>query len=124
MFILPTIRINGAQYRGKMATAEVLRAICAGFVEGNMPQACSKVGWGGGLRVGGGVVGGVEAEGGFPALALLEGAGGWPQGPRHAAGLRGGAGSAGWCAWGAGAADLLRAWAWPARPCNEFSDST
>ncbi|KAL4443975.1 hypothetical protein ABPG75_011712 [Micractinium tetrahymenae] len=42
VFILPTIRINGAQYRGKMATAEVLRAICAGFVEGNMPQACSK----------------------------------------------------------------------------------
>lgn len=44
VFILPTIRINGVQYRGKMATAEVLRAICAGFSAGNMPQACSKVG--------------------------------------------------------------------------------
>jgi hypothetical protein len=49
VFILPTIRINGVQYRGKMATAEVLRAICAGFVAGNTPQACSKVGgWAGG----------------------------------------------------------------------------
>ena len=48
VFILPTIRINGVQYRGKMATAEVLRAICAGFVAGNTPQACTKVGgWGG-----------------------------------------------------------------------------
>ena len=43
VFILPTIRINGVQYRGKMATTEVLRAICAGFTAGNMPQACSKV---------------------------------------------------------------------------------
>ena len=43
VFILPTIRINGAQYRGKLSTPEVLRAICAGFVQGNMPQACSKV---------------------------------------------------------------------------------
>ena len=42
VFILPTIRINGVQYRGKMATAEVLRAICAGFTAGNMPVACSK----------------------------------------------------------------------------------
>ncbi|PRW50883.1 vacuolar-sorting receptor 3-like [Chlorella sorokiniana] len=42
VFILPTIRVNGVQYRGKMATAEVLRAICAGFTAGNMPQACSK----------------------------------------------------------------------------------
>lgn len=48
VFILPTIRINGAQYRGKMATAEVLRAICAGFAAGNTPQACSKVGAAGG----------------------------------------------------------------------------
>lgn len=38
VFILPTIRINGVQYRGKMATAEVLRALCAGFSAGNMPQ--------------------------------------------------------------------------------------
>lgn len=45
VFILPTIRINGVQYRGKMATTEVLRAICAGFTTGNMPQACNKVGF-------------------------------------------------------------------------------
>lgn len=43
MFILPTIRINNVQYRGKLATAEVLRAICAGFAAGNTPEACSKV---------------------------------------------------------------------------------
>ncbi|KAI3427174.1 hypothetical protein D9Q98_007111 [Chlorella vulgaris] len=42
VWILPTIRINGIQYRGKMATAEVLRAICAGFAAGNTPEACSK----------------------------------------------------------------------------------
>ena len=51
VFILPTIRINSVQYRGKMATAEVLRAICAGFAAGNTPETCSKVGagrwWGG-----------------------------------------------------------------------------
>lgn len=44
MFILPTIRINQAQYRGKLAVTEVLRAICAGFVAGNQPQACNRVG--------------------------------------------------------------------------------
>ena len=43
VFILPTIRINGVQYRGKMATTEVLGAICAGFTAGNRPAACSKV---------------------------------------------------------------------------------
>lgn len=42
VFILPTIRINSVQYRGKMATAEVLRAICAGFAAGNTPETCSK----------------------------------------------------------------------------------
>ncbi len=43
VFILPTIRINKAQYRGKLAVTEVLRAICAGFVEGNRPSACNRV---------------------------------------------------------------------------------
>ena len=59
VFILPTIRINGVQYRGKMATTEVLGAICAGFTAGNRPAACSKVMavhaflfWGGGGLVG------------------------------------------------------------------------
>ena len=42
VFILPTIRINGAQYRGRMATPDVLRALCAGFSEGNRPPACTK----------------------------------------------------------------------------------
>lgn len=47
VFILPTIRINNAQYRGKLAVTEVLRAICAGFLEGNRPDACNRVrGWG------------------------------------------------------------------------------
>ena len=43
VFILPTIRINNAQYRGKLAVTEVLRAICAGFLEGNRPAACDRV---------------------------------------------------------------------------------
>ena len=42
VFILPTLRINGAQYRGKLAVGEVLRALCAGFVEGNRPSACDR----------------------------------------------------------------------------------
>ena len=43
VFILPTLRINGAQYRGKLGVGEVLRAICAGFDEGNRPAACDRV---------------------------------------------------------------------------------
>ena len=43
VFILPTIKVNGVQYRGKMAMSDVLRAICAGFVEGNRPAACAKI---------------------------------------------------------------------------------
>jgi PA domain len=42
VFILPTLRINGAQYRGKLAVGEVLRALCAGFEEGNRPGACDR----------------------------------------------------------------------------------
>lgn len=40
VFILPTLRINGAQYRGKLAVKEVIRALCAGFDAGNRPLAC------------------------------------------------------------------------------------
>lgn len=40
VFILPTLRINGAQYRGKLAVGEVIRAICAGFEAANRPGAC------------------------------------------------------------------------------------
>ncbi|GAB4818464.1 hypothetical protein N2152v2_005510 [Parachlorella kessleri] len=43
VFILPTIRVNDVQYRGKLAVTEVLRAICAGFTEGNRPDACNRV---------------------------------------------------------------------------------
>ena len=43
VFILPTLRINGAQYRGKLAVGEVLRALCAGFEAGNRPPACDRV---------------------------------------------------------------------------------
>lgn len=42
VFILPTLRINGAQYRGKLAVGEVLRAICAGFEAGNRPASCDR----------------------------------------------------------------------------------
>lgn len=43
VFILPTLRINKVQYRGRLAVADVLRAICAGFAEGNRPAACDRV---------------------------------------------------------------------------------
>jgi len=43
VFILPTLRINGAQYRGKLAVGEVLRALCAGFEVGNRPSGCERV---------------------------------------------------------------------------------
>lgn len=42
VFILPTLRINGAQYRGKLAVNEVLQAICAGFEKGNRPKSCDR----------------------------------------------------------------------------------
>ena len=44
VYILPTIRINGGQYRGKLSYTEVLRALCAGFNKNNEPAACNKVG--------------------------------------------------------------------------------
>ena len=40
VFILPTIRINRRQYRGKLAYDDVLRAICAGFTAGAQPPVC------------------------------------------------------------------------------------
>ena len=44
VYILPTIRINGGQYRGKLAYAEVLRAICASYSDGTeKPPPCGKV---------------------------------------------------------------------------------
>lgn len=43
MFILPTIRINSGQYRGKLAYREVLTALCAGFSEDNQPEVCLRV---------------------------------------------------------------------------------
>lgn len=44
MYILPTIRINEGQYRGKLHYGEVLRALCAGFNKNDEPAACNKVG--------------------------------------------------------------------------------
>ena len=43
VFILPTVRINHAQYRGKLAYSEVLKAICAGFTKNNEPEVCLRV---------------------------------------------------------------------------------
>jgi len=44
VYILPTIRINTGQYRGKLSYHEVLRAICSGFNRHNEPAACNRVG--------------------------------------------------------------------------------
>lgn len=43
VYILPTIRINNGQYRGKLAYTEVLKAICAGFSKGSEPPVCLRV---------------------------------------------------------------------------------
>ena len=43
VYILPTIRINNGQYRGKLSYTEVLRAICAGFTKNAEPAACMRV---------------------------------------------------------------------------------
>ena len=43
VFILPTVRINHGQYRGKLAYSEVLKAICAGFTKNNEPEVCLRV---------------------------------------------------------------------------------
>jgi len=44
VYILPTIRINEGQYRGKLSYTEVLRALCAGFNKNDEPAACNRVG--------------------------------------------------------------------------------
>jgi hypothetical protein len=38
--ILPTIRINGKQYRGNLEAGSVLRAVCAAFPSGAEPPVC------------------------------------------------------------------------------------
>lgn len=38
--IIPTIRINGNQYRGILKASSVLRAICSGFPLGQEPRVC------------------------------------------------------------------------------------
>ena len=43
VFILPTVRINHGQYRGKLAYSEVLKAICAGFTKNAEPDVCMRV---------------------------------------------------------------------------------
>lgn len=43
VYILPTIRINDGQYRGRLAYTDVLRAICSGFSRGAEPEACLRI---------------------------------------------------------------------------------
>lgn len=38
--ILPTLIVNDRQYRGKLDTGAVLKAVCAGFKEGTEPSVC------------------------------------------------------------------------------------
>lgn len=39
--IIPTVRINGDQYRGSLTASEVMRAICSGFPLGSEPHTCN-----------------------------------------------------------------------------------
>ena len=41
VYILPTLRINKRQYRGKLAYADVLRAICAALTAPSPPKVCT-----------------------------------------------------------------------------------
>jgi len=53
VFILPTIRINGRQYRGRLAYDDVLTGICAGFpTDGRKPSVCSAAATGDACRAG------------------------------------------------------------------------
>jgi hypothetical protein len=38
--ILPTVRIQGRQYRGSLEAGSVLRAVCAAFPAGQDPAVC------------------------------------------------------------------------------------
>jgi hypothetical protein len=40
--ILPTVRVNGKQYRGALEPGPVLRAVCAGFAAGTEPAVCNE----------------------------------------------------------------------------------
>lgn len=40
VMLLPTVIVNGQQYRGHLSTNGILRALCAGFEEGTEPQVC------------------------------------------------------------------------------------
>ena len=44
VYILPTIRINNGQYRGRLSYNDVFRAICAGFDHNAEPELCARVG--------------------------------------------------------------------------------
>lgn len=41
MSILPTVRINGKQYRGALRWDKVLRGLCSGFPKDNEPPVCN-----------------------------------------------------------------------------------
>ncbi|GLI71486.1 hypothetical protein VaNZ11_016698 [Volvox africanus] len=43
VLILPTIRINGGQYRGSLEASPVLRALCAAFPDGHEPAVCNEI---------------------------------------------------------------------------------
>jgi hypothetical protein len=43
IYILPTIRINGGQYRGRLSYTEVFRAVCAGFDRNAEPELCARL---------------------------------------------------------------------------------
>lgn len=39
--ILPTVRVNGRQYRGALSVKEVTRALCSGFPKDREPPVCN-----------------------------------------------------------------------------------
>lgn len=40
--IMPTVRVNGKQYRGTLDGPSVLRAVCSGFPTGMEPPVCNE----------------------------------------------------------------------------------
>lgn len=40
MVLLPTIVVNGKEYRGRLDSGSILKALCAGFQEGSEPPVC------------------------------------------------------------------------------------
>lgn len=38
--LLPTVVVNGKEYRGRLDSGSILKAVCAGFAEGAEPPIC------------------------------------------------------------------------------------